>query len=528
MTTVRDAAFGVLRERGLTRIYANPGSTEVDLLVDLPSDFEFVLALHEGSVVGMATGDAIASGRPVLALLHTTAGLGNAVGAIATARVNRAPVVILVGQQDRRHLLSEPFLAGHLRDLAGEYPVSVHEPARAADVPGLIARAAHDATLHRGPSIVIIPMNDWNEPADDSIALPAPSAIVSSRGADAASVAALTALIDRSSNPVLVVGSTTDDEQSWDAVSALASALDCPVWAEPHAARAGFDQSSAQFAGHLPAARGALRTALDGHDLVLIAGGPAFRQYLYAPGSFVNAGTAVAVITDDPREATMSAADLVVLGSIAEVARGVADAIAPRPKREWPEPAATSVPEVPASGALAPAHVFAALAERLPAESTLIEECPSTRGLLISMVPARRPLGFVTPAMGGLGFALPAATGMRKALPNRPIVAVVGDGSSLYNVQALWSAQHYGIGALFIVMSNGGYAVMNRLAQLAGGAAPWPDFEDVSVSTIAAGFGCPAERITTHDELIAVLDRVMPTLADRTEPLLLDIAVTAN
>ncbi|HXH96925.1 MAG TPA: thiamine pyrophosphate-binding protein, partial [Gaiellaceae bacterium] len=102
--TVRDATFDLLRRRGLTTLFANPGSTEVPFLIGLPDDLEFVLGLHEGSVVGMASGYAIGRDEPALVLLHTTAGLGNAVSALATARVNRAPLVVLVGQHDRRHL----------------------------------------------------------------------------------------------------------------------------------------------------------------------------------------------------------------------------------------------------------------------------------------------------------------------------------------------------------------------------------------------------------------------------------------
>src|SRR5919202_2598654 len=133
--TVRDAFLDVLRARDMRRIFSNPGSTEVPLLAGLPGDLEFVLALHEGSVVGMATGAAIASGRPALALLHTTAGLGNAVSAIATARVNRAPLVVVVGQQDRRHLALEPFLAGRLEGLAGDHPGWVDPAVNAPGVP---------------------------------------------------------------------------------------------------------------------------------------------------------------------------------------------------------------------------------------------------------------------------------------------------------------------------------------------------------------------------------------------------------
>ena len=100
-------------------------------------------------------------------MVHTTAGLGNAVGALATARVNRAPLVVLVGQQDRRHLVFEPFLTGRLERLAGDYPVSVEQPVRAQEVPGAIERAYHAAATHRGPALVIVPMDDWDAPAEE-------------------------------------------------------------------------------------------------------------------------------------------------------------------------------------------------------------------------------------------------------------------------------------------------------------------------------------------------------------------------
>ncbi|HSS74420.1 MAG TPA: thiamine pyrophosphate-binding protein, partial [Gaiellaceae bacterium] len=140
---VRDATFDLFRRRGLTTMFANPGSTEVPFLAGMPDDIRFVLGLHEGPVVGLATGYAIGRGEPALALLHTAAGLGSAVSALATARVNRAPVVVLVGQQDRRHLVFEPFLAGKLAGLAGDYPVSVDQPVRPQDVPGAVDRAWH-------------------------------------------------------------------------------------------------------------------------------------------------------------------------------------------------------------------------------------------------------------------------------------------------------------------------------------------------------------------------------------------------
>jgi benzoylformate decarboxylase len=110
--------------------------------------------------------------------------------------------------------------------------------------------------------------------------------------------------------------------------------------------------------------------------------------------------------------------------------------------------------------------------------------------------------------------------------PARPVVAVVGDGSSLYGIQALWTAAHYGCGVLFVVLANGRYAIMDRLAEQHGqGRAPWPPFEEVSISRIAQGLGCPAERVETYDALACALDKLVPTLPSRTEPLLLEVAV---
>jgi benzoylformate decarboxylase len=166
-------------------------------------------------------------------------------------------------------------------------------------------------------------------------------------------------------------------------------------------------------------------------------------------------------------------------------------------------------------------HVLVALADRLPADAIVLEETPSSRPELHARLPARAPLGFLSAAMGGLGFAVPAAVGLRLARPDRPVVAVVGDGSSLYAVQALWSAARYRAGALVVVLANGRYAIMDRLAERQGAAGPWPAFEEVDVRAIAAGFGCPAVRVDDHGALLEVLDDVAAGLAGRTEPLVL-------
>jgi benzoylformate decarboxylase len=136
-------------------------------------------------------------------------------------------------------------------------------------------------------------------------------------------------------------------------------------------------------------------------------------------------------------------------------------------------------------------------------------------------------MGFLSAAMGGLGFAVPGTIGVRMALPDRPVVAVLGDGSSLYAIQALWSAAHYRVGALFLVMANGGYAIMDKLAANTGKPAPWPGFETIDIAAMARAQGCEAIRIEDHADLLARLDEVLPALARRDAPLVLEIVVEA-
>jgi benzoylformate decarboxylase len=335
----------------------------------------------------------------------------------------------------------------------------------------------------------------------------------------------LAALIEGAESPALVVGSGADDPATWSALVSLAERLRCPVWQESFGARAGFPQDHPLYAGNLPADRTRLREALAAHDVVLVVGAPAFRQYPFHPGPFVEPGTRVAVVSQDAAEVHRSSADLAVLAHPASVCAELARIV---PARTGPPPAPFERPPPPAPPAagepLRAGHVLAAIADRVPHDAIVIEEAPSNRPELLMRIPARVPLGALGPAMGGLGFALPAAIGLRMGLPKRPVLAIVGDGSSLYSIQSLWSAAHYRVGAVFVILSNGGYAIMDRLAEQHGGAAPWPSF-GVDVAGLARAFGCPAQTVTGHDELLHALDDVLPGLGGRDEPLLLEVAV---
>jgi benzoylformate decarboxylase len=527
MTTVRDATFEVMRRQGLMRVFGNPGSTEIPFLTNVPDDLDFVLGLHEGGVVGMASGYALGTGRPAFVNLHTAAGLGNAVNAIVCARDNRVPLVIVVGQQDRRQLSLGPFLTGRsLERLAGDYPVWSVQPSAPGEVPGAIARAAHEAALRRGPALVVVPMGDWDEELGDEWQGPsAPARVAHAPLVDPSAVEELVELVSASSSPALVVGAGNDTPAGWAATVRLAERLACPVWQDTFSSRAGFPQDHPGFAGHLTWKRSDLRQRFAGNDLVIAIGTPAFRLYTYDPGRLVEPGTRLAVVADDPEDVLRSPCDLGVLAPPALVCDALAERLPQRTGdvETMPRPGA---PPAPAAGEpLRAAHLVAALAERLPADAILVEEAPSTRPEILSRIAIREPMGFLAVANGALGFGLASSIGLRMALPGRPVVALLGDGSSTYSIQALWSAARYRVGVVFAIVGNGRYQVMDELAQIRGGEGAWPEFETVDLAQVAAGFGCPSRTVTGYDELGATLDEVVPTLRGRTEPLLLNVRV---
>src|SRR3954463_16527300 len=153
MPTVREAAFDLFREQGMTTIFGNPGSTELPMLADFPGDFRYVLGLQEAVAVGMADGYAQASGRTTHVNLHTAPGVGNGMGAIFNAQANHSPLLITAGQQARALITLQANLTN--RD-ATRMPHPLvkwsYEPPRSQDVPHAVARAIHAASLPpKGP-----------------------------------------------------------------------------------------------------------------------------------------------------------------------------------------------------------------------------------------------------------------------------------------------------------------------------------------------------------------------------------------
>ncbi len=282
--TVADATYDVLRRFGVDRVFGNPGSTEMRLFVRWPDDLDYVLALQEASVVAMADGFAQRSRRPSVANVHTAAGLGNAMGSLITAWRNQTPLVITAGQQTRAMLPTEPYLSSPQSILLPQpYVKWAIEPARAADVPGAVARALLAATTPpSGPAFVSIPEDDWDaEPA------PVPShTVVPALGADPRAIERFAEILTAAIAPAIVVGPQVDGDGAGADAVALAERLKAAVYVAPWSSRCSFPERHPLFQGFLTASRQEVVRQLDGHDAVLVVGAQIFTYHVHTMGRF--------------------------------------------------------------------------------------------------------------------------------------------------------------------------------------------------------------------------------------------------
>jgi benzoylformate decarboxylase len=518
--TVREATLGVLRSFGVDRVFGNPGSTELAFLHDWPADIDYVLGLQEACVVGMADGYAQATGRPSFVNLHSAAGLGHALGNLFTAFRNKTPMVVTAGQQARSLLRMRPYLfAEDAEQFPKPYVKWSSEPARAEDVPAAIAQAFLTAMQHpRGPTFVSVPSDDWARAA----ALPPVRRIATEFAPDPAAIVRLATAIVTARKPAFVIGPDVDRSGCVDQMVSVVERTRAVVWASPMSSRSSFPERHPRFAGFLPAAPSGLARALRGADLIVVFGAPVFTFHVEGQCDVLEDGTPVWQITDDPTEAASAAVGETIIGTLP---KALAALVSTLPKiGGGPDlPAARATPAVPAAASpIPPEYALSRLSALMPKDAIVVEEAPSHRPAIQQYLPRPGADSFYTMASGGLGYSLPASVGVALARPGRRIVCLIGDGSAMYCIQAIWTAAQRGLPITFLVMNNSGYGAMRAFSQLMQAhRPPGIDLPGLDFVALAKGLGCPGKRVTD----VAELDGILREALEISGPTLVDIAV---
>jgi benzoylformate decarboxylase len=527
LKTVREATFELLRERGMTTLFGNPGSTELPMLTEFPADFRYVLGLQEASVVGLADGYAQASGRPTLVNLHTAPGVGNAMGAIFNAQANKSPLVITAGQQYRSLMTLQANLTN--RD-AARVPAPLvkwsYEPPRAEDVPHALARAIHMATLPpRGPSFLSIPMDDWGAEVDEDAVSHQSSRTVAGAGQPGPeAIARLAERLRRAERPALIAGPEIDASGGWEAAIGLAELQRLAVYATPATGggRLGFPEDHALFQGILPPAVLPIGEMLAAHDFVLAVGTSVFPYYPNVPGPLLAEGTTLLAITSDPDEAARAPMGDAILADPGLTLVALADAVG---ESDRPAPPARPAPEaVPITDPISPSTAVRALAEVFPQDGIVVLESPSATLALRNQLRLSKPGSYYFSSGGGLGFGMPAAIGAQMAQPSRPVVCVIGEGSAQYAIQSLWTAAAYDVPVTFLVLRNDEYAILKWFGMLEDIVdAPGLDLPALDCAAVASGYGVNS-RVVHGGDGESLSDALSKALASE-KPELVEVSV---
>jgi benzoylformate decarboxylase len=502
--TVKQAVFELLRGFGIDKVFGNPGSTELPFLSDWPGDIDYVLGLQEASVVGMADGYAQATRNAGFVNLHSGAGVGNALGNIYTAHRNQTPLVITAGQQARSILPLQAFLYA---ERASEFPrpyvkYSV-EPARAEDVPGAIARAYYVAMQPPcGPTFVSVPIDDWNHPAS----LIEARSVSRELGPDPAAMQALVAALAKSKRPALVVGPAVDRAQAVDLMVEIAEKAKASVWVSPFSARCSFPERHPQFAGFLHASPAQLSDALRPHDLVVVIGAPVFTFHVEGHASIFDGATTLVQITDDATSAAVMPTGSSIIATMKPALTMLRDTLS---ETRRAMPSGRVLPPAPKAADPIPVDfLLHALSVALPDDAMLVEEAPSHRPAMQKFLPMRGQDSFYTMSSGGLGWSLPAAVGMALGHAKRRTVCLIGDGSAMYSIQALWTAAQRKLPLTVVVINNLGYGAMRSFSQVMQVRdVPGLDLPGIDFVKLAQGMGCDAVRVSKAAGLAPALKR---------------------
>jgi benzoylformate decarboxylase len=542
----RSAFLALLKQEGVTYLFGNPGTTELPImhaLADHP-DLTYVMSMHESLVVGMADGYARGSGRLGACNVHVAPGLGNAMGSLFNAKFTNTPLILTAGQQEQGHGLTEPLLYDNLARIAEPLVKWAVEVTRLADLPLIVHRAAKVAmTPPTGPVFISLPGDILN--AEDAIELGA-STRVDSRARPSDDV--LAAMADRilaAQRPVIIAGDEIYRSDALAEAARLAETIGAPAMQQGFASSGCFPSEHRCYTGLLPKVQPATRKALADYDLMIVLGCDPLRTSVASETDPLPPGLAIMQIgLDDWQIAKTYAVETPVRADIRETLRALVPLLDKKggpalkaqaearmtafAERNWSSKRAklaAAIAERPATRPIDVDQFALRLVEALPREAIVVHEGFTSTHHLPDLLAFRDRFGFHNGGSGGIGWSVPASIGVAMAQPERPVVTVVGDGSAMFSIQALWTMAHHRLPITTVICNNGGYRIIKQRLNSFHGSRHFVgmDFVQPSVDfvALAGSMGVEAQRITDIDELGPALGAAI----SRRTPVLLDVVV---
>lgn len=549
MATGREILLDVLADEGVHHLFGNPGTTELPLVDELAArpELRYVLALQENTAVGMADGYAQVTHRPAFVNLHTSAGLGGGIGNLTNALWNRTPMVVTAGQQDRRHLIADPLLSGDLVGLARAVSKWQHEVRHVDELAVTIRRAFKDAmTPPMGPVFVSLPMDVLEETTDAAV----PSRSTLARDAVAGGLDEVADLLAGAApdDLVMVVGDEVAQQGAVDEAVSVAEELGCPVYGAPLYGSLLFPTTHPQWKGMLVPYASVMGPQLEEFERIFWVGGQVGLVYPYTPGSPVPESAELVHLSDDddqvgrthPTRLGTTGAIRASLAALVPKLRDRVDAAGAASSRErlgreqqaaierFASTARERYDHLPMN-AMAAGH---ALIEGLPEGGAVVDEAVTTGLYVRGFQRTDTPGSYFFCRGGGLGWGMPASLGVQLGRPDTPVLCVVGDGSAMYAIQALWTAANAELPVVFAVANNRQYKILkDNLAAQGGKSAQTSTYVGMDLDEPSVDYVALARSMGVDADLIEKAPDVTGAVRDAFEsgrPRLLELPIAAE
>ena len=471
----RQVFLETLLAHGVDRIFGNPGTTEsplLDSLLDYPQ-LQYIVHLHEGVAVGAANFYGQASGKTAFVNLHVAPGLGNAIGMIYGALKNNSPMVVTAGQQDTRIRLRDPVLGHDLAAMAAPVTKWSVQVERADEIGPILQRAfkiANEAPA--GPVFVALPINVMEQ--ETNVPPGKPGAPLCGEPTRSAGIDAMSRLLIAAKNPAIVAGDEVARAGAGKTLDKLVERIGASVWFEGLRGRNSFPTDHPAYRGTLAFDAPGIAKQFADNDLVLMVGGPFFEEVWYAPAR--RSRRAARCCRSRPAPARLAYNFAVDAGVVADIGAAL-EALWTRDGRnggaakrnqdnagaEGGRRRGTEGPR--REGVVAHADLDGALhggdQGRLATDVVVVDETITANLDLFKTFTFKGPGDYYSGRGGGIGQGVAGASAWRWRA-KRPILCLSGDGSSMYSIQALWTAAHHDLPIVFVILANREYRVLKH------------------------------------------------------------------
>jgi benzoylformate decarboxylase len=546
--TGRSAFLALLKDEGVTHLFGNPGTTELPIMHALKDhpDLTYVMGMQESIVVYMADGFSRASGRLSACNVHVAPGLGNAMGALFSAKFTGTPMILTAGQQEQGHGLTEPLLYDSLVPIAQPMVKWAVEVTRLEDLPRIVRRAAKVATTPpTGPVFISLPGDILNNEA--GIDLASSTRIDTRVRPSDEMIEALADRILKAERPVLLCGDELVKSDALEEAAQLSEVLGCPAFQSTIPYGAHFLSERPCFMGGLGREQKQVRDVLSPYDTMIVLGSDVLRMSVWSPTDpmpenlrIVQIGLidweigknypAEMAVKADVRETLKALIPVLQRKGGRALAERAQQGIAALARSNWSAKRESTIAAAKKVSSAKPINgdwLTHSLVQALPKDAILVNEGLTAARFLHNLFPYRDRWSMHGNAAGGIGWALPAAIGVQFAHPNRPVTCISGDGSAMYSVQALWTAANQKLPITYVICNNGGYRIIKQRLKLFHGNDHYigMDFVDPPIDWVglAKSMGMNAVRVTEPDTLPDVLKQSQS--GGRNGPMLIDVVV---